>query len=391
MHILILTTKFPRNIDSPYLTNELSSECVKRGSEVTVINIDWHDDNGGDLCFEYEGANVFNFSKISALWLPRILRLPISWSMSSVRAYFKIYNKISKEKFDVCLMTTPMTIFYFFIFFGKKTKKIKLISLCWDFFPIHQLKLGLLPSWISPILKWIEKKIYEKCEKICVISNDYKIFFQSNYFLKRTDNIVITGLWGGARVEDGDDSNYANLEHTIVFGGQLVRGRGLDNFVNLCKICERVDKKIRILVMGKGDVKEDLQKKCIEASLSNINFMDPLPRKKYNNLIKNCLAGLVSLDVGNKCPSFPSKIVDYTRSGLPLIVLDSENASIQEFVEKNGIGFYIHPDEEDRIFSSILKLSSDDRLRQEMSDKSFSCYTRDFNVGNAVDLIINGI
>ena len=110
MNILLLTTKFPVNTESPYLTNDICDAYAARGDAVTVVNIDWHNDNGGPFERKQGSIVLYNVARLQLMWLPRICRLPIVWLMSSVVAYSSLRRKLGMQNFDVCLLTTPMTV-----------------------------------------------------------------------------------------------------------------------------------------------------------------------------------------------------------------------------------------------------------------------------------------
>lgn len=392
MNILLLTTKFPVDPESPYLSNEICEAFAARGDSVTVVNIDWHNDNGGSCEQQQGNVLLYNVARLQLTWLPRIFRLPIVWLMSSAAAYFKLHRRLCTQNFDVCLLTTPMTVFTLFLFLGRRFLKCRWVALCWDFFPSHQVKLGLIPRVISPALHFIEEAIYSRCSRICVLSDDYRTFLEANYRISADIEVVTTGLWGGPLdipdVSELFDRAPDDLSKTIVFGGQLAEGRGLVNFIRLCKISAAVDPALRILVIGNGNLLSRLESDCSAQQIKNIVFENAISRARYVVLIGNCMAGFVSLDDTLGCPSFPSKLVDYMRAGLPVVVMDCLNPAIKAFVTANKIGFYVHPEDDQSVFFAISQLAIIDGQREKISKNSRECFVRQFNVDRASTLIL---
>ena len=394
MKILMLTTKFPLDPESPYLTNDICTAFLNSGHEVVVVNIDWYEENSRKAITGKDGFMFYNIAKPKLLWLPHYLRTPAVWFLSSLIAYLKTRKDLNKISFDRCVLMTPMTIFASFLFLSANLKNVKWASMCWDFFPIHQFNLGLVPKKLLSALHLLEEKIYKKCSTIAVLSKDYELFLKKNYRIEPNSEIVVTGLWGGDfevdHVVNNTEARNLNLDSSIVYGGQLIEGRGLDNLLLVAEAASKINNDIRIIVIGGGNMLPKLKRLCEEKKISNVNFLKPLSRYQYTKLIKNCLAGLISLDKAAMCPSFPSKIVDYLRVGLPIIAIDDINASLASFIQLNNIGYYVSSDNLELLSESIRNLYFDRQLRNQISKNSLECFTKKFNPSLSSDLILHG-
>lgn len=394
MKILMLTTKFPLDHESPYLTNDICSAFLSAGHEVIVVNIDWYEENRGKAFINKDGLMFYNIAKPKFLWLPHYLRNPATWIFSSLIAYLKTRKDLNKISFDRCVLMTPMTIFASFLFLSTNLKNVKWTSMCWDFFPIHQFNLGLVPKKLLKILHLIEEKIYKKCSTIAVLSTDYELFLKQNYQLEQASEVVVTGLWGGdfgvGNVVNTYEPENLNLNSSIVYGGQLIEGRGLENLLLVAEVASKISHELRILVVGGGNMLPKLKSLCEEKRINNVNFLKPLSRYQYARLIQNCLAGLISLDKTAKCPSFPSKIVDYLRAGLPVIAIDDLNLSLASFIRFNNVGYYVSSDDSELLSESIKKIYFDKQFRSQISQNSLECFTKKFNPALPSDLILYG-
>lgn len=394
MKILMLTTKFPLDPESPYLTNDICAAFLKSGHEVVVVNIDWYEENSGKAITGKDSFMFYNIAKPKLRLLPHYLKTPAVWFFSSLIAYLKTRKDLNKISFDRCVLMTPMTIFALFLFLSANLKNVKWVSMCWDFFPIHQFNLGLVPRKLLSVLHSLEEKIYRKCTTIAVLSTDYELFLKKNYQIERASDVVVTGLWGGDFEVDhvvcNPEAENLNLDSSIVYGGQLIEGRGLDNLLLVAEAASKVSSDIRILVIGGGNMLPKLKRLCEEKKINNIDFLKPLSRYQYTKLIKSCLAGLISLDKAAMCPSFPSKIIDYLRVGLPVIAIDDINASLASFIRLNNVGYYLSSEDLELLSESISKLYFDSKLRSQISQNSLECFTNNFNPKLASDLILHG-
>jgi hypothetical protein len=91
------------------------------------------------------------------------------------------------------------------------------------------------------------------------------------------------------------------------------------------------------------------------------------------------MAGLISLDSNNHCPAFPSKIVDYSRAALPILVIDNNNPSIEEFVSSREIGYYVNHADIENLKRAITTLANDKHQKRKLSENSKQCFVKDFD------------
>jgi len=187
----------------------------------------------------------------------------------------------------------------------------------------------------------------------------------------------------------GTDNNLPTQfgNKVIVFGGQFISGRGADNFLHLCRAAAKIDSGIKILLLGSGEILGTIVDKVRSEGITNLCHMAPVPRAKYVRVISRCMAGFVSLDGDTGCPSFPSKIVDYTRAGLPVIVIDNTSSALNDFIESRGIGFYLNPDDISGLEAALSLLASDVSAKQQMSENSNRVFLEDFDVNRVASLI----
>src|SRR5690606_36199346 len=75
----------------------------------------------------------------------------------------------------------------------------------------------------------------------------------------------------------------------------------------------------QFVIIGKGGELPRLKARVREEGLTNVIFIDHVPRDEYENIVAVCDLGLVSLSGRHSVPSFPSKSIDYLKVGLPIL------------------------------------------------------------------------
>ena len=121
---------------------------------------------------------------------------------------------------------------------------------------------------------------------------------------------------------------------------------------------------LQIVFVGDGPDKQALIKAAKERQLSNVRFLDPVPREKMPLINSAADIGLVPLKV--ELPgAVPSKLYEYMGSGLPVIL--AATGEPVRIVEASQCGFTVTPEDPDALASAILKLASDRALRNEFA------------------------
>jgi len=390
LNILFFTIKFRLDPRSPYLTNELCSGFLELGHTVTVINLDWHEDNKDSVVSLTEGLQVVSVLPVRFNGLPRIVNRALSWSLTSLRAYSRARKYLRHERFDAVIMTTPLTIFTLFLLAARSRIRCQRIALCWDVFPIHDLQIGALPKLLVPAIKKWEERLYNSCTKIFVLSEDYRRFLLKHFTIAETVQMACSGLWGGA-LQSCPDPDPELLPQggrkVIVFGGQFVAGRGMENFLMLCRLSAQVDPQIKVLVLSSGELLRGFLDLARDENITNLVSMEPLPRAEYAKMIGHCMAGFISLEAGTGCPSFPSKIVDYARAGLPVLAVDNSNPGFRDFIESRGIGCYIPSGDAKALEAALSLLAGDADARRRMSENSRRVFHEEFDARRVASLI----
>jgi glycosyltransferase involved in cell wall biosynthesis len=358
---------------------------------VTVVNLDWHEDNKKNVVSISEKLKVISVLPVRFKFFPRILNRGLSWSVTSLVAFFYARKYMRAERYDTLIMTTPLTIFSLFLLAIKSRNQGDRIALCWDVFPIQDLIIGPLPKALVPAIKKWEERLYNSCAKIFVLSDDYRRFLKNKFNISDKIEIINSGLWGGALPCSYDmDKGILPCDGSkvIVFGGQFVAGRGMDNFLMLCRVAAKVDNEIKVLVISSGDMLLRFYEIARLEKITNLLHLDPLSRASYAKVISDCMAGFISLEANTGLPAFPSKIVDYTRAGLPVIVVDNSNPAFKDFIESRGIGCYINCGDFKGLETAISFIVGNPDERGRMSENSRRVFEEEFDASRVASLIV---
>jgi len=111
-------------------------------------------------------------------------------------------------------------------------------------------------------------------------------------------------------------------EMLAVYAGAHGRANGLSLLLDVAARLHAADeRRVRLVLVGEGSEKPALIAEATARGLSNVTFLDPLPKRELARLLAGSQAGLLCLA---PIPEFaewtaPNKLMDYLAAGLPVL------------------------------------------------------------------------
>jgi len=154
----------------------------------------------------------------------------------------------------------------------------------------------------------------------------------------------------------------------ILYQGEYLKGRGVENLVEVFQKLETLNKKIVLVLLTYGDDIEDL-KKIIKNS-KNIYWHDRVSVLEYMNYVASADWGILLLE--NTCKnsdfSLANKFFDYIAGDLPVIVSDLKEMS--DFIGKYRIGYVVDPQNIEEIVNLLKDFDKDTKKEFLLNLKS---------------------
>ncbi len=397
MNIIMLCTKFSLAEDDRWLTNELADALQCMGHSVTVINLDWVAKPG-----EHESSLITSSGVrvISVAPLHLRSRLPlvskiVKWGGSSLRVIKILRQQLRLKSVDLLIGFSPAVTMALPLLWQRFMANVNSYMVQWDFFPHHQQQIGLIPSdTIFCIAKWIENSLIRCFDHIGCMSAANVAYLKRNYRLNAQQQIHILPIWGA-------NSPVATVDHesmrlraglpidrpVVVFGGQLVHGRGLEDLLEVGRIASRSGSRCYFLIMGSG-LLESLVMDYLREGHDNLTWVARVPRNDYLSIAQTCDAALVCTVRNVDVPSFPSKTIDYLRLGLPIIASVEKSTDYGDFIVKEGVGVSVEAGHPLRLYACIEQLLADKVRLAKMSSRGARCMSEYFAVERVATQLI---
>lgn len=281
-------------------------------------------------------------------------------------------------KFDLILYSTPPITFNNVIRYAKRVSGGKAMTylLLKDIFPQNAVDMGMLSkSGVRGVLYKMfrrkEKELYRISDFIgCMspanvhyvlehnpeVSADKVEVAPNSYDLSASSNLDADD--GGAlaiRAKYGLPAD----KPIFIYGGNMGKPQGIPFLIECLKAnADRED--CHFVVVGSGSYYPQLADWYIERKPKSVTVMRGLPNADYDKLVQVCQVGLIFLDYHFTIPNFPSRVLSYLESRMPVIICSDPICDMGAIAEKNGFGVYVPSNDVNAFTSSVDKMLKTD-------------------------------
>lgn len=253
------------------------------------------------------------------------------------------------HNFDVVFATsTPLTAGVPGIF-ARWLRRKKFVFEVRDLWPELPKAMGVISNPIiltmMSLLEWVS---YKSAHRLVGLSPGICAGIISRGISKSQVSLVPNGC--DLEIFDNDSISRAEMpeisdqDFLAVFTGTHGQANGLDAVLDAAsKLKEFGEEEIKILLIGAGKLKTDLQYRAKSECLDNVVFKNPVPKDELAKILRRADLGMQILA---NVPAFyygtsPNKFFDYLSAGLP--VLNNYPGWLAELIVKHKCGYAIEP------------------------------------------------
>jgi glycosyltransferase involved in cell wall biosynthesis len=322
-------------------------------------------------------SSQYNVSFIGRLWA----YFSFVWYGSGACLF-----KLKKEKFSVILATSPPLFIGLIAWVASKAKRIPYVFEIRDLWPESAIDTGVLTNPVIIRLSYyFEKLLYKNAFLINVLTPAFR---KALIEKKKVPGEKIIFIPNACDFSLSDDllKNFDRIKFRDSLGWQqhfiltYVGAHGVANhLVQLLDVADRLrDTNLKIVLIGDGMQKQALNEQAVKRGITNVLFIDPLPKRE---VMKYILASDAGASVLKKVEAFntvySNKTFDYMACQKPiLMVIDGVS---RQLVEEAGCGVYAEPENIDQIEHSIRYLMNKPQLCEQMGLQGYIFAQKNFD------------
>ena len=179
----------------------------------------------------------------------------------------------------------------------------------------------------------------------------------------------------------------------FIYGGNLGKPQGID-FLIQCLDANKNRDDCYFVVVGNGTEYKKLQtwyesmnEKCkVKNEKCAVRLMQRLPKEDYDMLARSCDVGLIFLDHRFTIPNYPSRLLAYLQSSMPVICATDPNTDMGRIAEENGYGYWCESNNVSAFTALIDKMLASDR--KGMGQRGYEFLKANYTVQNTYDTIM---
>lgn len=169
------------------------------------------------------------------------------------------------------------------------------------------------------------------------------------------------------------------------FGGTIGEGQAIWNIATLAKHYIQ-QKDIVFLIVGRGTKKAVLEKMAKQDGLTNMKFLEYMPRLEYETILRIADVGLITIDEKFPVPTSPSKAIGYMALHQPIVAMINKGNDYGDFYLKpSGCGLWSEGLDNNKMFENFDWIYKHPIERKAMGEAGYQYYFQHFTVEKVCD------
>ena len=142
----------------------------------------------------------------------------------------------------------------------------------------------------------------------------------------------------------------------------------------------RNDENIKFLFVGHGNKVDSIREKIRKDQLKNIQLLDFLTGKDFEQAVAISSCCVVSLEKGLKGTCAPSKYYSYLQGGKPILGIVEEGSYLEEEITREKLGYVTHNQNSDLLVKHIKHMSENKSECLEIGKRVTQVYMNNYDI-----------
>ena len=328
-----------------------------------------------------ETIDGINIMRIKYLQLGRVGK--VSRLINYFSFTFKVWLKTSflKNYKTVVVYSNPPVLPIVPIC-AKKRYGTKIVFVAYDIYPeVAYASKSLKPgSMISKLMIQINKKLYRSVDCVVALTDEMKHYLLSNRPELSSDRLTTISNWAHEKECSPDHQSYERFKYkdgqfVVSYFGNMGTCQDVDTMMETAELLKDNDD-VRFLIVGHGNKIPDVKRIIREKNLHNVQLLDFLTGKEFEQAVSISSCCIVSLERGLKGMCAPSKYYSYLQGGKPVLAIVEKDSYLASEVESEQIGYSVEVGDSESLCKDIINLVENRDECYVMGNRAKELYNR---------------
>lgn len=380
MKILFLSISFNESQENLY--TDLVDCFLENGHEVVVVSSNTSStikhSNYQLIGFKKEFLGSRNFLKKG------LTTITIGYDFKKV-----IKKYLSHKKFDIVLYATPPITISPAVKYCKKKFGVVSFLMLKDIFPQGAIDLNVMKKngIIDRYFRRKEQELYNISDFIGCMSERNKEYVLKHNKVSKEKLLTFCNSIKIDKQLFVDSDIYKNLDiTTFMFGGNLGIPQNISGLLSVISALNDY-RLAKFIIVGKGAEDYKIKSFINKYNPENLEYYEFIPREKYEEMLKKCNVGLISLDPRFTIPNIPSKFQTYLKLGKAVFAITDLNTDLKDMILENDCGWWCDASDQDEIIETIKYICENKHEQIIKGQNGYIYLKKEFNVESNVKII----
>ncbi|WP_274309532.1 glycosyltransferase family 4 protein [Solibacillus daqui] len=397
MKILFLSISYIKTIEEKGIYTDLIRQFRDGGHQVYVVN---PIEKRLNKPTQYVIENGVHFLRvrIGNITQNNLIEKGLSTLIIERQFLNAIKHHYREVVFDLIINSTPPITFEKVIRFVKKRDNAKSYLLLKDIFPQNAVDLNMFRKngLIYKYFRMKEKRLYQISDYIgCMSQANVDYIKKHNPRISANKIEICPNSIDILSINNNDDSvkqirekyNIPSDKTIFIYGGNLGKPQGIDFLIECLKGNNYIHQAF-FVIAGAGTEFNKLKHYFDAEKPTNARLLEELPKDEYELLANSCDVGLIFLDHRFTIPNFPSRLLSYMQSSMPVLAATDVHTDIGQVIEQGKFGLWCESNNVEQ-FNKKINQFVDSTLRESMGKNAKTYLEQNYSSKHSYEIIMN--
>lgn len=256
----------------------------------------------------------------------------------------------------------------------------KIVFVAYDVYPeVAYASQSITPNgMISRVMNYINSRLYNRVDCVVAMTDEMKEFLLNHRTGISEDRIVTIANWAHEKESLPDHEAYERFgykdgQFVVSYFGNMGTCQDVATMMDAAGLLKD-DDRVRFLIIGHGNKKDMVKRRINEDGLSNVQLLDYLTGRDFQQAVSISSCCIVSLEKGLIGTCAPSKYYSYLQGGHPVLAVVEKDSYLAREVEREQIGYSIELGDGKALRDAIINMLERPEILTEMGKRAKKLY-----------------